>query len=69
MPIKSSWGALEDAGGSSLGFGILILILIWSLVFDTTMCQILAFYLGFEGLKRSMNFKSSFEAFEDAGGS
>ena len=42
MSFKSSFGALEDAGGSWLGFGILILIWIWSLVFDTLMIQILA---------------------------
>ena len=30
MSFKSSFGALEDAGGSWLGFGILILIWIWS---------------------------------------
>ena len=41
MSIKSSFGALEDAGGLWLGFGILILIWIWSLVFDTLRIQIL----------------------------
>ena len=30
MSFKSSFGALEDAGGSWLGFCILIMILIWS---------------------------------------
>ena len=40
---------LEDSGGSWLGFGIYILICIWSLVFDTIMIQILAPYLDFEG--------------------
>ena len=35
MSFKSSFRALEDAGGSRLEFGILILIWIWSLVFDT----------------------------------
>ena len=44
MSFKSSFGALEDAGGSWLGFGILILFWIWLLVFDTTMIQILALY-------------------------
>ena len=44
-------GALEDAGGSWLGFGILILIWIWSLVFDIPIIQILALYLDFEGAK------------------
>ena len=43
--------ALEGAGGSWLAFGILILILIWSMVFDIPMIQILALYLDFEGAK------------------
>merc|ERR1712112_806882 len=51
MSFKSSYGALEDTGGSLLGFGILILIWIWSLVFDTPMIQISALYLIFEGAK------------------
>ena len=51
MSFKSSFGALEDAGGSWLGFGILILIWIWSLVFDIPMIRILALYLDFEGAK------------------
>ena len=51
MSFKSSFGALEDAGGCSLGFGILILIQIWSLVFDTPILQILALYLNVEGAK------------------
>merc|ERR1712081_63795 len=51
MSFKSSFGALEDSGGSRLGFGILILIWIWSLVSDTPMIQILALYLDFEGAK------------------
>ena len=42
MSYESSSGALEDAGGSWPGFSILILIWIWSLVFDTPMLQILA---------------------------
>ena len=50
-PCNYSPGALDDAGGSWLGFGILILIWIWSLVFDTHMFQILALYLDFEGAK------------------
>ena len=49
--FKSSFGALEDAGGCWLGFGILILIWICSLVFDIPMIQILACYLYFEGAK------------------
>merc|ERR1712081_5924 len=51
MSFKTSFGALEDAGASLLGFGILILIWIWSLVFDTPMIRIWALYLGFEGAK------------------
>ena len=47
----SSFKDLEDARGSWLESGILILIWIWSLVFDTTMIQILALYLDFEGAK------------------
>ena len=46
-----SLGALEDAGGPLLGFGILILVWIWSLDFDTLMIWILALYLDFEGAK------------------
>ena len=34
-----------------MGFGILFLIWIWSLVFDTPMIQILALYLDLEGAK------------------
>ena len=45
MSFKSSFGALEEALGSRLGFGILILIWIWSLVFDIPMIRILALYL------------------------
>ena len=41
MSFKSGFGALVGAGGSWLGFGILILIWIWSLVFDTPIFQIL----------------------------
>ena len=51
MSLKSSFVALEDTGGSSLGFGILILLWIWSLVFDTTMIRILALYVDFEDTK------------------
>ena len=51
MSFKSSFEALEDAGGSWLGFEILIWILIWSLIFDTPMIWIWAFYLDFEGAK------------------
>ena len=41
----------EDTGGSWLRFGILILIWIWSLVFNTPMFWIWALYLDFEGAK------------------
>merc|ERR1711954_486692 len=51
MSSKSSFGALEDVGSSSLGFGISILIWIWSLVSDTPMIRILALYLDFEDAK------------------
>ena len=51
MSFKSSFGAFEDARGSWLGFGILILIMIWSLVFYTPMLWILFLYLDFEGAK------------------
>ena len=51
MSFKSLFGALEDAGGSSLGFGTLILNWIWSLVFDIPKIQMLALYLDFEGAK------------------
>merc|ERR1711954_347954 len=51
VPFRSSFGALEDAGGSCLGFGILILIWIWSPVFYIPMNHILALYLDFEGAK------------------
>ena len=51
MTFKFSFGALEDAGGFWLGFGILILIWIWSVVFDAPMIQILALYIDFEAAK------------------
>ena len=51
MSFKSPFGALEDAKHSWLGFDILILIWIRSLVFDTPTIQILALYLDFEGAK------------------
>ena len=49
MSLKSWFGALEGAGGSWLEFDILIMIWIWSLVFGTSMFQILALYLHFPG--------------------
>ena len=51
MSFKSWFGALEVVGGSSLGFGILKLIWIWSLVFGTSIRQILALCLDFEDAK------------------
>ena len=51
MSYQSSYGALEDTGGSWLGFDILILIWILSQVFDIPMKQILAFFLDCEGAK------------------
>ena len=51
MSFKSWFGALEDSGGSWLGFGILILIWIWSLVFGTPIFWFSALYLDFEGAK------------------
>ena len=48
MSFKSVFGALEDAGDSSRGCGILILIYIWSLVLDTPMLHILYLYLDFQ---------------------
>ena len=51
ISFKSRFGAYGDAGGSLFGFGILILIWIWSIVVDTPMFQILALYLDFEGAK------------------
>ena len=47
MSFKSSFRALEDAEGSWMGFGMLILIDIWPLVFSTPMIQIMALYLDF----------------------
>ena len=41
MSFKSSSWAFEDAGGSWLGFGILIMIWIWSLVLHKPVIQIL----------------------------
>ena len=51
MSFKSSFGALEDAGVSWLGFDILILIWIRSLIFDISMIWILILYLDFQGAK------------------
>ena len=51
MSVKSSFETLKDAGGSWVGFGIVILIWIWSLVYDIPMIWIFALYLDFEGAK------------------
>ena len=51
MSFKSWFRALESAEGSWVGFDIMILIWIWSLVFDTPMIQILTLYLNFKGAK------------------
>merc|ERR1711954_442667 len=67
MSFKSSFGALEDAGGSWPGFGILILIWILSLVFDTPMITILALYLDFEGAENTHISRVLICSFEVAG--
>ena len=51
MYFKSWFETLEDSGGSWLGFYILILISIWSLVFGMPLFQVLGLYLDFEGAK------------------
>ena len=48
--FKSPFGALEDAGDPWLGFGILILIWIWSLVFGTSFLNF-SLYIDFEGAR------------------
>ena len=50
-PVSPVMGALEDAGGSWLGFGIFIIIWIWSMGFDVPMYPILALYFDLEGAK------------------
>ena len=52
MSFESLFAALVGAGGVWLGFGILILIFLWSLDFDTPKFQILALYVDFEGAKK-----------------
>ena len=52
-----------------MGFGILILIWVWSLAFDIPMIQILTLYLDFEGAKNIHALYVVIEALEDAGGS
>ena len=51
MSFKSQFEALLAAGGFLPVFGILILIWICSLEFDTLIFKILALYLDFEGAK------------------
>ena len=51
MSLNFWFGPLKHAGGSWVGFGILILNRIWSLIFGTPMLQILAHYLYFAGAK------------------
>ena len=51
MSFESYFRALEDAKGSTLRFSILILIPIWSLVFDISIFQIFALSFDFEGPK------------------
>ena len=51
MSFKSWYGALEDAGGSWLGFHILILNQTWAMVFGTPMLWILALCLDVEVAK------------------
>ena len=50
-PFQPSFFALEDAGGSRLGFGITIIFWILSMVFDSPMFQIFALCLDFESAK------------------
>ena len=65
MSFKSSFWALADPRGSWLGFPILILIWIWSLVFDIPIFQILALYFNFEDAKICWGLRT----WENAGGS
>ena len=60
MSFKSCFGTLEDTGSFWLGFGILILIYIWSLDFDTPMLWIFALYLDFKVQRTSVSLKSLF---------
>ena len=69
MSFKSWFWALEDAGGSWQGIFILILIWVWSLVFETPMVQILIYIFILKVQRTSMSFKSCFGALDDAGGS
>ena len=68
MSFKSLFGALDDAGDFGLGFGILIMIWKWSLVFYTTMIQMFDLYLDYEGAKNIPVILVLNCALEDAGG-
>ena len=67
MSFKSSFWALEEAGGFWVLFGILILIWIWSLVFVTPMIKIFYLYLYLEGAKKIHVLQVIISALEDAG--
>ena len=58
MSIKFWFVDFDEAGGSWLGFWILIRIWIWSLVFHTYMFWILALYLDLKVQRTSMSYKS-----------
>ena len=65
MSFKSWFGASEDPGGSWLGFGILILICVWLLVFGRSMFCIFAPHIDFEGAKNIHVVKVLIWALED----
>ena len=69
LSFKSSFGALEDAGGSWLRFGFLILNFIWSLDFGTPMHWILNLYIDFEDAENIHVLLVLILGFEDTGGS
>ena len=69
MSLKSWYWAFGVTGGSWLGFGILILIWIWSLVFGRPIFQILGLYLDFEGWKNIHDLWVLIWGLEDTGGS
>ena len=60
MSFNSLLGELEDTECSWLGFGILIFIWIWSMIFETPLFKILALYLEIKVKRTSMSFKSWF---------
>ena len=69
MSLKSWFVALEDAGGSWLRFGFLILNFIWSLDFGTPMHWILNLYIDFEDAENIHVLLVLILGFEDTGGS